>query len=73
MGYGDLTVEGGIGRALAVTEGLMGQIYLVTTVAALVGNLGRTRMLPKGIDDEAPKEDVAGRGVLVNINTGSFP
>jgi hypothetical protein len=26
-----------------VTEGLMGQIYLVTAVAALVGNLGRSR------------------------------
>ena len=31
------------GRAFAVTEGLLGQIYLVTTVAALVGNLGCTR------------------------------
>jgi Ion channel len=43
VGYGDLTAAGGIGRALAVTEGLLGQIYPVTTVAALVGNLGRTR------------------------------
>ena len=39
VGYGDLTAAGGIGRALAVTEGLLGQIYLVTAVAALVGNL----------------------------------
>jgi Ion channel len=43
VGYGDLTAQGGLGRALAVTEGLVGQIYLVTTVAALVGNLGRKR------------------------------
>ena len=43
VGYGDLTAAGGIGRALAVTEGLLGQIYLVTSVAALVGCLGRTR------------------------------
>jgi voltage-gated potassium channel len=43
VGYGDLTAQGGLGRALAVTEGLFGQIYLVTAVAALVGNLGRTR------------------------------
>jgi hypothetical protein len=43
LGYGDLTAQGGLGRALAVTEGLFGQIYLVTAVAALVGNLGRTR------------------------------
>jgi hypothetical protein len=43
VGYGDLTAQGGLGRAFAVTEGLLGQIYLVTTVAALVGNLGRSR------------------------------
>jgi len=43
VGYGDLTAQGGLGRAFAVTEGLLGQIYLVTTVAALVGNLGRNR------------------------------
>ena len=43
VGYGDLTAQGGLGRALAATEGILGQIYLVTTVAALVGNLGRTR------------------------------
>ncbi|MBV9454525.1 MAG: two pore domain potassium channel family protein [Rubrobacter sp.] len=43
VGYGDLTPQGGLGRALAATEGLLGQIYLVTAVAALVGNIGRTR------------------------------
>ena len=43
VGYGDLTPQGGLGRALAVTEGLFGQIYLVTAVAALVGNIGRAR------------------------------
>jgi hypothetical protein len=43
VGYGDLTPKGGLGRALAVMEGLLGQIYLVTAVAAIVGNLGRTR------------------------------
>lgn len=41
VGYGDLTAQGGLGRALAVTEGLLGQIYLVTAVAALVGSLTR--------------------------------
>lgn len=45
VGYGDLTAQGSLGRALAVTEGLLGQIYLVTAVAALVGNIGRTRVL----------------------------
>jgi hypothetical protein len=43
VGYGDLTPQGGFGRALAATEGLLGQVYLVTAVAALVGNIGRTR------------------------------
>ena len=57
VGYGDLTAQGGIGRAVAVTEGLLGQIYLVTTVAALVGNLGRTRT-PR--EEMAPERDESG-------------
>lgn len=40
-GYGDLTAGTGAGRSLAVTEALLGQIYLVTVVALLVSNLGR--------------------------------
>ena len=43
VGYGDLAPESGLARALAVSGGLVGQIYLVTAVAALVGNLGRRR------------------------------
>ena len=43
IGYGDLTPQGDLARALAVTEGLFGQIYLVTAVAALVSKLGRAR------------------------------
>jgi hypothetical protein len=50
VGYGDLTPQGGPGRALAAIEGLLGQIYLVTAVAALVGNLGRTRALQQERD-----------------------
>jgi hypothetical protein len=53
VGYGDLTPRGGLGRALAVTEGLFGQIYLVTAVAALVGNIGRARAPRQGRDKEA--------------------
>ena len=60
VGYGDLTPEGGLGRVLAVTEGLLGQIYLVTTVAALVGNLGRTRTPLEEVDDGAPQRDEDG-------------
>jgi hypothetical protein len=39
-GYGDLTAAGGLGRAMAVTEMLLGQIYLVTVIALLVSQLG---------------------------------
>jgi hypothetical protein len=57
VGYGDLTAQGGLGRALAVTEGLLGQIYLVTAVAALVGNVGRARAPRQGRGKEAPEKD----------------
>jgi voltage-gated potassium channel Kch len=43
LGYGDFTAAAGLGRALAVLEALIGQIFLVTVVALLVSNLGRTR------------------------------
>jgi hypothetical protein len=42
-GYGDLTAAGGFGRACAVLEALLGQLYLVTVVALLVSNLSRSR------------------------------
>ena len=57
VGYGDLTAQGGLGRSLALTEGLFGQIYLVTAVAALVGNIGRARAPQQGRDEEALEED----------------
>jgi hypothetical protein len=57
VGYGDLTPQGGLGRALAVTEGLLGQIYLVTAVAALVGNLGQVRVPQQEKDEEASEDD----------------
>jgi hypothetical protein len=41
VGYGDLTARTGLGHTLAVSEALLGQIYLVTVVAMLVANLGR--------------------------------
>ena len=44
VGYGDLTAAGSIGRALAVLEALIGQLYLVTVVALLVGRLGPGRL-----------------------------
>jgi prepilin signal peptidase PulO-like enzyme (type II secretory pathway) len=41
VGYGDLVAATNLGRSLAITEALLGQIYLVTVVALIVGNLGR--------------------------------
>jgi hypothetical protein len=38
-GYGDFTPAADLGRMLAVTEALFGQIYLVTIVALIVANL----------------------------------
>jgi hypothetical protein len=41
VGYGDLVAATNLGRSLAITEALLGQIYLVTVVALIVGNLRR--------------------------------
>ena len=43
VGYGDLTAATNLGHTLSVTEALAGQIYLVTVVSVIVGNLGRLR------------------------------
>jgi hypothetical protein len=42
-GFGDLTARGDIGRMASIVEALTGQLYLVTVVAVLVGNLSRDR------------------------------
>jgi ion channel len=43
VGYGDLTPGSGVARAMAVSEALIGQLYLVTVIAVVIGNLGRPR------------------------------
>ncbi len=50
-GYGDLVAAPNLGRSLAITEALFGQIYLVTVVALIVGNV---RAAPSG---ERPAAD----------------
>ncbi len=45
VGYGDLVPGPDSIRMLAVTEALVGQIFLVTALALLVGNLGRERRM----------------------------
>jgi len=41
LGYGDYTPARNLGRALAVLEALLGQLYLVTVVSVIVARLGR--------------------------------
>lgn len=41
IGFGDFTAATSLGRMISVSEGLVGQLYLVSAVALLVGNVGR--------------------------------
>jgi hypothetical protein len=43
VGYGDLTPAGNLARSFSVAEMLFGQIYLVTVVSLIVGNLTARR------------------------------
>lgn len=43
-GFGDLTAAHSVGRALAVLEMVVSQLYLVTVIGVLVGNLAARRM-----------------------------
>jgi hypothetical protein len=54
IGFGDFTAATSVGRMAAVSEGLIGQLYLVSAVALLVGNVGRTlrRSEPGGQPEE---------------------
>ncbi len=49
-GYGDLTANVGLPRALAILEAIFGQLYLVTVVALVVSNFGRGRPAQPGKD-----------------------
>lgn len=43
VGYGDLTAATDLGRMLAISEAVIGQLYLVSVVALVIGNVGRER------------------------------
>jgi hypothetical protein len=51
VGYGDLTAAGNVGKMLAVSEALIGQMFLVTVVALVVSNIGRSRTRRERNDD----------------------
>jgi hypothetical protein len=64
VGYGDFTPATDLGRMLAVSQALLGQLYLVSVVAVIVGNIGRTRRAIKedavgGLDADAASPDAS--------------
>ena len=58
-GYGDFSPAEDLGRMLAVTEAITGQLYLVSAVALVIGNLGQTRPRARedGGIDASPTEE----------------
>jgi hypothetical protein len=57
LGYGDYTPAGNVGHTLAILEALLGQIYLVTVVAVLVGNMGGKRVRKANATRETGNDD----------------
>lgn len=51
VGYGDFTAASNLGHTLSNAEALIGQIYLVTIVSMIVGNLGLSRMQASDPDE----------------------
>lgn len=60
VGYGDLSPITDTGKMLAATEALLGQVYLVTIVAVMVSNLGRTRPPEGFIAGSSPGDEPGG-------------
>jgi hypothetical protein len=63
VGYGDFTARTNLGHTLAVTEALLGQIYLVTVVAAIVGRKSHVRgnLQDRGAPQRHPQSTRTGR------------
>ena len=57
LGYGDYTPAGNLGHTLAISEALLGQVYLVTVVALLVGNMGGRRIRRSSGAEEPGNDD----------------
>jgi hypothetical protein len=54
VGYGDFTSALPVGRMMAVSEAVFGQLYLITVVSLVVQNLGaRRQQLKQGVDTQA--------------------
>ena len=54
VGYGDFTAATNFGKMSAAIVAIIGQLYLVTIVALLIGNFGRARSSHKAESDRAP-------------------
>jgi hypothetical protein len=52
VGFGDLSPGTDLGRSVTAAEALIGQIYMVTVVAVIVSNLGRSEPRPAGSEEE---------------------
>ena len=48
VGYGDYSAATALGQMFAVAEGLFGQLYLVSIVAIVISNIGRSVRGPRG-------------------------
>jgi Ion channel len=64
VGFGDITPEADIARAIAATEALVGQLYLVSVVAAVV-----SRFRPQRLADAQPGLDAVDNGTDGNNRT----
>jgi hypothetical protein len=49
-GYGDVVAATNLGRSLAITEALIGQLYLVTVVALIISNMRPVRSRSRGAE-----------------------
>lgn len=60
LGYGDLTAATSLTRMIAVSEALVGQLYLVSAVALLIGNIGGTFRRPNPPETASDPAEVPG-------------
>jgi len=56
VGYGDYTLRANVPRMFAVTEALLGQLYLVSAVALVVSRLGQERQRLRPGPEPDPNE-----------------
>jgi hypothetical protein len=73
VGYGDFTARTNLGHTMAVTEALLGQIYLVTIVAAIVSRVVPRGRKPNSRWGDIPKHSPTGRLLSLGRSTQHAP